>query len=192
MGKEEMEIRMDRKNRIYELLLSAAEKSFKELFEEHKEHYYHCSLIMMDVATPCITAMSEESLGKLLDETFNDSQEREENLTNYKWVYAESPYLGFGYDKYFGEVNQLFYTDLSDELSDDEYGSRVNDWLYIMRDVISTLKNNGIFKDSCNADVFLNAEMQPPETSINLENARYLNSDEVFDLWYKDNKEEYE
>lgn len=33
---------------------------------------------------------------------------------------------------------------------------------------------------------------QPPETDINLDNAHYLNEDNVFEIWYKDNKDEYE
>ena len=35
-------------------------------------------------------------------------------------------------------------------------------------------------------------EQKIPETDINLDNAHYLNEDNVFEIWYKDNKDEYE
>lgn len=148
---------MDRKDKIFDLLLEASEKGFSRLFEEHKEHFYYCSLVMMDEATPCITAMSEEVFTQFLDNDTNNSNSEEENENYYKWAYAESPYLGFGYDEFFTEVNDFFNSDLSDEISDDEYERRINDWLIIMRDVMKALKDKGVFINSRNENVFLNA-----------------------------------
>lgn len=61
-----------------------------------------------------------------------------------------------------------------------------------MRDVMKALKDKGVFINSRNENVFLNAEQQPPETEVNVDNAHYLNEDDVFEIWYKDNKEEFE
>ena len=52
---------MDRKEEILKLLLDACEKSFIKLFGEKNEKFYYCSLVMMDCATPCITALSKEA-----------------------------------------------------------------------------------------------------------------------------------
>lgn len=183
---------MDRKDKIFELLLNASEKGFKRLFEDHNEHFYYCSLVMMEVATPCITAMSDETYNQLLGDSGEGNFSPEENEAYYRWAYAESPYFGFGYDDYFKEVNEFFCKDVSYKLPDDEYEERVVDWLIAMRKVMKTLKDKGIFNSTCNENVFLFAEQQPPETDINIDNAHYLNEDNVFKIWYKDNKDEYE
>ena len=61
-----------------------------------------------------------------------------------------------------------------------------------MGEVMETLKEKGIFHTYCSTDVFINAELQPPETDINVQNAKYLNSNTVFNIWYEENKEETE
>lgn len=183
---------MNRKEKIFELLLNACEKAFNRLFEEHNEHFYYCSLVMMEVATPCITALSEEAYKRLLNENAGSDALSEEDKAYYRWAYAESPYLGFGYDEYFGEVDDFFCMDVSYELPDEEYEEHVGDWLLAMRKVMKTLKDKGTFNDACNTNVFLLAEQQPPETNINLDNAHYLNEDDIFEIWHKDNIEEYE
>lgn len=182
---------MDRKDKIFELLLEASEKGFNQLFKEHNEHFYYCSIVMMDVATPCITAMSDEIYDRLLRDNAEHNHSTVENKIYYRWAYAESPYLGFGYDKFFKDVNDFFCKDVSYDLPDDKFEERVADWLIAMREVMKTLKDNGIFKNIGNENIFLFAEQQPPEKDVNIDNARYLNEDNMFELWYMDNKDEY-
>lgn len=182
---------MDRKETIYKLLLAASEKGFLQLFETHKEHFYYCSLVMMDCATPCITALSEEVYRQLLDDNADGNSSSEEDKAYFRWAYAESPYLGFGYEEYFQEVNAFFCKDVSLDLSNDEYDEHVRDWVQAMRVVMKSLKDKGIFSKNCKENVFLFAEQQPPEPDNNLKSAHYLNEEDVFKIWYQDNKEEY-
>lgn len=165
---------MDRKERIYQTLYSAAEQSFSALFRQHPEHYYYAALIMMDAAAPCITAMSEEVLSELGDDC--------------KWDYAESPYLGFEHNTYFNDVNVLFQNDVWDpELDDDTFIGRVTDWQRIMVKVMKDLSENGVFAEY--PDIFINAESYPPEGTYNYKNAEMLNTAAVFKEWEKDNSD---
>lgn len=50
---------MPDKNEIVKVLYEAAEKGFTALFMEHgDEHFYYCTLVMADAATPCMSAQS--------------------------------------------------------------------------------------------------------------------------------------
>lgn len=182
---------MDRKKKIFEILLEASEKAFIQLFEEYDEQFYYCSLVMMDVATPCITALSEEAYQQLLEDHADGDNSPEEDKVYFRWNYAESPYLGYGYEDYFNEANEYFSKDITYDLEDDEFNERINDWLEAMAEVMKTLKNNGIFMKA-GVSVFLAAEQQPSETEYNLDNAKLLNDNMVFEEWYKDNKDLYE
>ncbi len=183
---------MDRKRTIFNVLMYAAEQSFKQLFSDKNEHFYYCTLVMMDCSVPCISAMSEESLTRLLEENADGEISSDKDKAYFRWSYADSPYCGYGYDEYFTEVSDFFSYDITDDLSEEEYEERICDWLEEMREVMKALKDKGIFKDKCTENVFLIAEQQPPESDINTENARYLNDDEGFKNWYRDNKAEYE
>lgn len=178
---------MDRKEKIYHLLLDASEKSFSKLFEVNREHFYYCSLVMMECATPCITALSEEAYRKLLEENAAGENSSGDDKAYYRWAYAESPYLGFGYEEYFSEVSRYYSQDVSYALSGDEFEKRINDWLQAMVTVMETLKQKGMFMESGNDEVFLLAEQQPSDTDYNIENARALNNETLFEVWYKDN-----
>lgn len=57
---------------------------------------------------------------------------------------------------------------------------------------MNTLREKGVFSIGCDKNVFLNAELQPPEKNENIENAKQLNSDIVFNAWYEENSEESE
>ncbi|MBQ3565919.1 MAG: DUF4303 domain-containing protein [Oscillospiraceae bacterium] len=185
---------MERYKKIYDALFNAAKNGFESLFKQHNENFYYCALIMMEVSTPCIAAISEESLQHVLDDNCADENEKNESIAEYKWSYADSPYCGYGFNEYFREVENLFNDDVWDEnIEDDEYESRVSDWLKIMTEVMNDLDEKGVFnfcKDR--SKLFINAELQPPEDTTNLENARKLNNNEMFSEWFEDNKEEYE
>ena len=48
---------------IYDSLLKATREAVKKLFQVN-EHFYYCSLMMLEDATPCISACSEEALAE--------------------------------------------------------------------------------------------------------------------------------
>lgn len=50
-------------------------------------------------------------------------------------------------------------------------------------------KDKGIFENDSETEIFLMAEQQPSETDYDLENARYLNDNALFEIWYKDNRD---
>lgn len=180
---------MERKQTIYNTLLQATENSFLNLFKKHKGSYYYCALVMAEVSPPCIVAMSTEILEQIADDIVNKTEsDRKKNTRNRKWSYAESPFWGFGYKEYFGEVEKIFYEDIwGQEISDMEFSNRIKDWLRIMCDVMMNLKEKKIFEKNCMIDVFINSEIQPPEGNLNVENAKVLNSDSVFKNWCQDN-----
>ena len=180
---------MDRKEKIYELLLNATEKSFTKLFEKYNEQFYYCSLVMMDCSTPCISALSMEAYHQLLEDNADGDNSSEEDKTYFKWCYAESPYLGFGYKEYFKEVDEFFFQDVLFEIPYEDVEMRTRDWLIAMRNVMKTLKDKGIFENDSRTEIFLMAELQPSETDYDLENARYLNDNALFEIWYKDNRD---
>ena len=182
---------MDRKEKIYKLLLNATENSFTELFEKYNEQFYYCSLVMMDCSTPCISALSMKAYQQLLEDNADGNNSSEEDKIYFKWCYAESPFLGFGYKEYFKEVDEFFFRDVLSEIPYEEVEMRINDWLISMRDVMKTLKDKGIFENVSNSKIFLTAEQHPSETDYNLENAKYINDNAVFEIWYKDNRDLY-
>ena len=185
---------MERKEKIYNTLMTAAKKGFTSLFSQHHEHFYYCALIMMEIATPCIGAISEESLEQVLNDNYSDRKDRNEIRTAIKWSYADSPYIGFGFEEYFQEVDKLFNNDIwSEKLACEEYEQRVNDWISIMVDVMRELDKKGVFSSNVDrSNLFINAELQPPDSSTNLDNARALNDDAIFSKWFEDNKDEYD
>ena len=186
---------MERRERIFNALFDAAEKGFTALFSQHNEHFYYCALIMMETATPCIAAISEESLERVLNNYYSDELARNENREYYKWSYADSPYIGYGYEDYFKEVEELFKNYVWKYYTDEtEFIKRANEWLEIMAEVMLELDRKGVFNTNVDrSKLFINAETQPPEdNSINILNARKLNNESLFTYWYEDNRKEYE
>ena len=185
---------MDRQQAIYDALFAAVEKGFSALFSQHPDHYFYCALMMLEAAPHCIAAISEESVEAVLDAQCSDAQEKAEERAFYRWSYADSPYFGFGYEAFFGEVDALFNQDVWDErIGEAECEQRVRDWLRIMRDVMRQLEQNGMFRAVASQDgLFINAELQPPEDAANLENARVLNDEAVFAKWYAEFQDEYD
>ncbi|EQB9249217.1 DUF4303 domain-containing protein, partial [Listeria monocytogenes] len=93
------------KNEIIEVLYDAVEKSFLSLFTEHgDEHFYYCTIVMVEAGTPCISAQSYESLDKYI----KGNSMSDEDKADCKWSWADSLYCGYGYDEYFNKVEELF------------------------------------------------------------------------------------
>ncbi len=170
---------MTDKNYIIMPLLEAAEKSFRSLFKEHNEHFYYCTLVMIEVGTPCISALSYEVLEKLAAA----SDDYDNAYSQLKWSYADSPYCGFGYDEYFGDAAKMF-EQCFDNINCDE--NEISRWLDSMEEVMRILDGKGLFgMGKERSRVFINAEIMPPEAS-NFDRAKRLNPFDVYNEWERD------
>ena len=86
------------------IIQKAAKKAFTQLFQEHNENFYYCSLITTgEGLCPIISAWSEEALDKAV-EGLEDIEEAKYDL---KWSYAESTYFAYG-EEYFQDVKKVF------------------------------------------------------------------------------------
>ena len=83
-------------NDVYVSLINATRDSLKELFQLN-EHFYYCSLMILDDATPCISAWSEESLNNFIYNRYGTINVEKSEIMKYKWSYADSPYFAYGY-----------------------------------------------------------------------------------------------
>ena len=168
---------------IYDSLLKATREAVKKLFQVN-EHFYYCSLMMLEDATPCISACSEEALA----ETVKNSNGRY-TADDLRWSYADSPYFGYGFQEYFKSLD-AFYCEHMNRISDDEYDAAIEMWLSLMERVMKTLDEEGMFGTSDNRKkIFINAEYMPPDVS-NVERGRRLNPLDIFERWYKENWDE--
>lgn len=179
---------MPDKNEIVKVLYEAAEKSFTALFGEHgDEHFYYCTLVMADAATPCMSAQSEESLKKYLDDHGINASD---DIFDYKWSWADSLYCAYGYEEYFGEVDKLFQetlgklmnSDCDDDVLEEEY----QNWLNSMETVMKMLDEKGIFgSGKQREEIFVYAEESPPddEDESYYERAKRMNPPAVYEKW---------
>lgn len=160
------------KSEIHNALFYAVKNSFSELFRKYNEKFYYCTLIMAECSTPFISAWSEEALERFLTE--HNLQNDEENISLYKWSYADSPYCGYGYERYFKQVENLFEACFND-ISDCEWNNMFGVWISCMEDVMLVLDNDGLFGvGKRRNEIFVNAEVIPPDYS-NTERAIRLN-----------------
>lgn len=177
---------------MVKVLYDAAEKSFTSLFKEHgDEHFYYCTLVMADAATPCISAQSEESLKAYLEENDVDTEDPKELLI-YRWSWADSVYCGYGYDEYFGEVVKLFESSFQELPDDDEsFERKYNEWFDAMETVMKMLDEKGIFGKGSDRDrVFVYAEESPPDDEFleeeYRERAKRMNPSAAYKKWLDD------
>ena len=155
---------------IKEMLIKAVESAFISLFKEFPGHYYYCAVIMSENAPPFISAWSEEAFAGFC-KTKRDLCDKYE----YRYSYADSPYCGYGYDKFFGEIN-AFFEEIIDKIDlDDEYSKMINLWAESMTEVMAELDKKGLFGVSEEReDVLINVEIIPSSVSV-LETAKRLN-----------------
>lgn len=173
--------------KIIEVLYNAAEKSFTSLFKKHGgEHFYYCTLVMADSTTPCISAQSEESLKEYL----KDTKVSGDGILDYKWSWADSVYCAYGYDEYFGEVEELFkkcFGELLDnDCDDDELEREYQDWFNAMETVMKMLDEKDFFGTGKEREaVFVYAEESPPEDEDEAyyERAKRMNPPAVYEKW---------
>src|SRR5262245_5223762 len=89
---------------LTDAITDATRKAVSELFRQHPERFYYCSLITTGEAhRPHISAWSKEALDAVARKDPDPVGARQ----LLKWSYADSPYCCFG-DEYFEVVKELF------------------------------------------------------------------------------------
>lgn len=145
---------------LIEALVKAARAAFLSLKETTKEHFYFYAFIFDEGLHPYISAWSYEAL----EESIMEQQIPEEEKNWWKWDSADSPYVDYGYDKFFGEVSELL-DKRADGLSDDElYGTEWAVRIDSMEEAMKRLDGLGLFGTGKERErVVINVEQAPPD-----------------------------
>lgn len=156
------------------LIADAARKSFSELFDQHPEDFYYCTLITTGEGLPPYpSAWSWQALDRATAGAANPEQAR----ALLKWSYSESPYWLFG-ERFFAPVAQRF-SELVDphSLSDQQdFDREVERRLRAMEDAMKMLEGEGVFgRGKVRAGMVVLVEVMPPDSG-NTERALRLNA----------------
>lgn len=153
---------MDMKNNeeLIEALVKAAGAAFLSLKNSTKEHFYFYVFVFDEGLHPYISAWSYEALEKSIIE----QQISDDDKSWWKWNCADSPYADYGYDEFFGEVNELLDNRASklsdDELYEDEWKARID----FMEEAMKRLDASGLFGTGKEREnVVINVEQAPPD-----------------------------
>mgnify|MGYP005754951161 CR=1 FL=1 len=168
------------------IIQKAAKKAFTQLFQEHNENFYYCSLITTgEGLCPIISAWSEEAL----EEAVKDSEDVEEAKYDLKWSYAESPYFAYG-EEYFQDVKKIFSERMKQCTTDNEKDKEVLLRINSMEKVMHNLDIEGIFgQGEKRLGIVINAEFMPPDYT-NTERAIRLNPKDALKQWLDEMAEE--
>lgn len=180
-----MSITAPSKNELASAIEASTFQAFSDLFADHKENFYYCTLITTgEGLPPALAAWSWEALNR---EILKDPQLE---VLWIKWSWADSPYLDYG-NQYFDTVNSLFslrpqILDLKSSLDrSDELRFR----LEAMEKAMQNLDRRGLFgHGEDRKKIVINAESVPPDHT-NTETALRLNPIEALDDWLKENSE---
>ena len=145
---------------LIEALVKAAKAAFLSLKETTKEHFYFYAFIFDEGLHPYISAWSYEAL----EQSMIERQIPDEEKSWWKWDSADSPYVDYGYDEFFGEVSEVL-DKRADGLSDDElYG---NEWavrIDSLEEAMKRLDSLGLFGIGKERErVVINVEQAPPD-----------------------------
>lgn len=171
---------------LYMKLLKATKQAFIELFKEHNESFYYCTLITTKEGNcPYISAWSWEALKVFMDK----GQIPKTEIINYKWSYADSPYCAYGWD-YFKEVEAYVLEKKPKIINDEEACYKwVNSIIETMEKVMSTLDEQGVFGVGARRkNLLINAEFIPPDHT-NTVRALRLNQEEDIQSWLREASE---
>lgn len=171
---------------LVEIIKKAARKAIVKLFDEHKENFYYCSLIMDGEGhCPVISAWSEEAL----DEILSQEEDAEEVRLDYKWSYADSPYYAYG-EIFFAEVEKVFNERMESIESDDDIQREIDLRLNCMEQAMADLDKEGVFgKGKRRKRIVINAEIMPPDYG-NTERGIRLNPRKALVEWLEEIAEE--
>lgn len=168
------------------IIQKAVKKAFTQLFQEHNENFYYCSLITTgEGLCPTISAWSEEALEKAA----KDSKDVEEAKYYLKWSYGESPYFAYG-EEYFQDVKKIFSERMKQCTTDNEKDKEVLLRINSMEKVMHNLDIEGIFgQGEKRLGIVINAEFMPPDYT-NTERAIRLNPKDALKQWLDEMAEE--
>jgi hypothetical protein len=168
-------------NKLIDEIASATRKAFVDLFQ-NKESYYYCVLLTTGEAhPPYISAWSWEALVREGEKRSSPIISAKEQMNLLKYSPADSPYCIYGYDDYFGIVNEMFdkrpIMDYDDEKKwDMEYYIRYNAMVAAMR----KLDDENLFSLNQPRDrVLINVEVMGENEYTIAENARKFNNCET-------------
>lgn len=179
-----MKLKVDKA--LVEIIEEAAEKAIGELFQEHKENFYYCSLITTGEALcPVISAWSEEALEAMLQKE-EDPKEAREYL---KWSYGETPYFAYK-EEYFEKVKRVFQERMKALEDEEDIDEEIELRLNSMEKAMSNLDKKGLFgTGEQRLGIVINAEVMPPDYT-NTERALRLNPKEALTEWLEEIAEE--
>ncbi|WP_099221699.1 DUF4303 domain-containing protein [Listeria costaricensis] len=145
---------------LIEALVKAANAAFLSLKETTKENFYFYVFVFDEGLHPYISAWSYEALEKSIIE----QQIPDDEKSWWKWDSADSPYVVYGYDEFFGEVSELL-DKRALELSDDElYESEWTARIDFMEEAMKRLDASGLFGTGNEREsVVINVEQVPPD-----------------------------
>lgn len=151
---------MKNNEELIEALVKAAGAAFLSLKNSTKEHFYFYVFVFDEGLHPYISAWSYEALEKSIIE----QQISDDDKSWWKWDCADSPYADYGYDEFFGEVNELLDNRASklsdDELYEDEWKARID----FMEEAMKRLDASGLFGTGKEREnVVINVEQAPPD-----------------------------
>ncbi len=167
---------------LFKLLYEAAESAFTDLFAEHDERYYYCTLVTTgDGACPYISAWSHEALARYVEENGIP----EDEIIYCEWSYADSPYCIYGWD-YFGDVEKYVNEHRSLSRDDDVRDNWYNLLMDTMERVMKKLDAQHVFgKGKRRSDMLVNAEVMPPDYT-NTQRALRLNKKKNILRWLEE------
>lgn len=168
---------------LYMKLLKATKTAFTELFKKHDEFFYYCTLVTTGEGNcPYISAWSWQALKNFMDQEHISKEE----IIDYKWSYADSPYCAYGWE-HFKEVEEYVLANKPKNIDDaEDWFSWENALLATMEVVMSTLDEQGVFgMGARRKSMLVNAEVMPPDYTNTLRALR-LNDKEDIKVWLQE------
>lgn len=151
------------------LLQKAFENAVIALKNEYDEEFYYLAYIFDEGMRPYISAWSYEAYEKSIKEKGIDNIDKKW----WKWNYADSPYVTYGYEEFFGEL--ISYLDQrAKKLSEEElYGIEWETRIDSMMEALTRIKEQDKVKKDYD-EIIINVEVAPPDGNES-ERAKKLN-----------------
>jgi hypothetical protein len=171
----------------------AVKNTVKELFEINEDFYFLVLVTTGQASPPYLSAVSIEGLkrvvNKYVEEYRYDPNDSDLEIS-LKWSFADSPYVLFGCEKYFKDVESLFYLRpslqdrLDGKMTEKEWLTEYDLRLEIMLLALKELDEEDVFERSKKRkNCFLNVS---PECLNVKRTAFILNNSEIVNQVIKD------
>ncbi len=166
--------------RLSAAIVAAAEPAFRKLLA-NGERFYYCSLVTTGEGhAPLISAWSWEALRRVA----SARPDPERHARWIKWSYADSPYFNFHVGAGFSAVARLLGERPGIDALDAESWEKELDFrLSAMEVAMRCIDSRGVFqRGQSREDIFINAEVMPPDASNTLRGRR-LNPPQAVIAW---------